>query len=129
MNDDRQAVLAANDSFYRAFEKKSIEAMEKTWSQGTACLCIHPGRPSLKGWSAIRNSWIQIFKNTDYIEIDTELLATEVSGDLASIVLVENILQVSQNQRLKAQSMATNLFERLGERWYMIHHHGSPVIK
>ncbi|WP_413162010.1 hypothetical protein ACL6C3_24590 [Capilliphycus salinus ALCB114379] len=33
---DEQEVLAANKAFYRAFEKKDLEAMSAVWSKGTA---------------------------------------------------------------------------------------------
>lgn len=125
---DNQAVLIANQEFYRAFEKKDLEGMEAVWSKGIGCLCVHPGREALKGWSDIRQSWEQIFKNTSYIEIDADIITVETSGDLAYVVLVENILQISNSRRLEAQSMATNLFERMGDRWYLVHHHGSPVV-
>lgn len=128
MADDKQAVLASNQAFYRAFEKKDIEAMEAVWSKGISCLCIHPGRDALRGWQEIRQSWEQIFKNTSYLEIDTDILKIDFSGDLAHIVLIENVLQVSGGRRLEARSMATNLFERMGQSWYMTHHHGSPVV-
>ncbi len=128
MNEDQEQILAVNNSFYRAFEKKDMAAMEKVWSQGTASLCIHPGRGYLKGWEKIRDSWSQIFKNTDYVELNIDLISTEISGDLAFVVLTENILQISQNRRIEAQSIATNVFERLGNHWYMTHHHGSPIM-
>ena len=76
----------------------------------------------------IRDAWARIFANTSYLEIDTDILTVEVSGDLAYVVLVENVLQISQGRRLQARSMATNGFERMAGRWYMIHHHGSPVV-
>lgn len=128
MADDRKLILAANQAFYRAFEKKDPEAMEAVWSKGMGCLCIHPGRDALKGWTAIRESWELIFKNTRYLEIDIDILTLEVSGDLAYVVLVENVLQISSGRRLEAKSMATNGFERMGGGWYMTHHHGSPIV-
>jgi ketosteroid isomerase-like protein len=128
MADDRELVLAANQAFYRAFEKKDIEAMEAVWSKGIGCLCIHPGRDALKGWMTIRDAWERIFQNTSYLEIDTDILTVDVSGDLSYVVLIENVLQISNGQRLEAQSMGTNLFERMGDRWYLMHHHGSPVV-
>ncbi|MBW4647538.1 MAG: nuclear transport factor 2 family protein [Kastovskya adunca ATA6-11-RM4] len=129
MSDDRTAVLAANQAFYRAFEKKDIEAMSTVWSQGTGSLCIHPGRDELRGWKDIRHSWEQIFNNTSYIEIEMEILATEVRDNLAYVVLVENLLQVSRGRRVQAQSMATNVFERMASSWYLVHHHGSPLMR
>ncbi|MBD0269297.1 MAG: nuclear transport factor 2 family protein [Cyanobacteria bacterium Co-bin8] len=128
MAGDREAILAANDRFYRAFEKKDLEAMTAAWSKGINSLCIHPGRKALKGWEAIGTSWEQIFKNTRYLEIDTDIISIESSGDLAYVVLIETILQVGSGRRLEAQSMATNIFERMGGQWYLVHHHGSPIV-
>lgn len=127
MTTDRQAVLAANDAFYRAFEKKDLEAMSALWSHGTDCLCVHPGRNALKGWEAIRSSWEKIFLNTRYLEIETEILRVEVSGDLAYVVLIETVLQVAGSRSMQAKSMATNLFERMAQQWFLVHHHGSPI--
>ncbi len=129
MNDDRQAVLAVNDAFYRAFEKKDLPTMEKVWFQGTASLCVHPGRDVLRGWDAIRQSWEQIFKHTDYVEINIDLVTTQISGDLAYVVLVENLLQIASQHRVEDKLIATNVFERLGNHWYLVHRHGSPVVQ
>ncbi|MCU0543441.1 MAG: nuclear transport factor 2 family protein [Oscillatoriaceae cyanobacterium Prado104] len=128
MSDDRQEILAANQAFYRAFEKKDIEAMSAIWSQGIGTVCIHPGRSALRGPQAIRQSWEQIFKYTSYIEIDMEVISNEANGDLGYVVLVENLLQVSGGRRIQAQSIATNIFERMGNNWYLVSHHGSPVM-
>jgi ketosteroid isomerase-like protein len=45
------------------------------------------------------------------------------------VVVLETVLQVAGGQRLQAQSIATNVFERMAERWYLVHHHGSPVVR
>lgn len=122
-----QDVLTSNAAFYRAFEKKDLEAMALIWSQGISSVCIHPGREALRGWENIRPSWQKIFRNTAYLEIDTTIISTEVSGDLAYVILTEKVLQVAQRRRLEAQSMATNIFEQMGGKWYLVHHHGSPL--
>lgn len=129
MTEERNEVLAANGAFYRAFEKKDIEAMSAIWSQGIGTLCIHPGRNALRGWKEIRASWELIFKNTNYIEIETEIITADVRNDIGYIVLVEKVLQVSAGRRIQAESMATNIFEFLGGKWYLIHHHGSPMMR
>jgi ketosteroid isomerase-like protein len=129
MTDQRTEVLAANEAFYRAFEKKDIEAMSGVWSQGTGSLCIHPGRNALRGWKEIRASWEQIFRNTKYIEIETEIISTEVRDNIAYVIVIENLLQVIGGRRLQAQSMATNIFERMASSWYLVHHHGSPIMR
>lgn len=128
MSTPQQAVLAANQAFYRAFEKKDMEAMSALWSHGTDSLCIHPGRNALRGWETIRSSWEKIFRNTRYLEIETEVLRIEISGDVAYVVLVETVLQVTGGRQAKAQSMATNIFECMAQQWYLVHHHGSPIL-
>lgn len=128
MTNERE-VLAANDAFYRAFEKKDIEAMSAVWSQGTGSLCIHPGRDALRGWNEIRSSWETIFRNTKYMEMETEIITTEIRNNIAYVILVENLLQVSGGRRVQAQSMATNIFELLAQKWYLVHHHGSPLMR
>ena len=125
---DQSAVEQANQAFYRAFEKKDIRALTAVCSQGTGSLCIHPGRTATKGWNAIQTSWQKIFAATQYLEIDTEIQSLQVSGDLAYVVLIETVRQASGRRQARAQSMATNIFERMGGRWYLVHHHGSPIV-
>ncbi|MEH2433261.1 MAG: nuclear transport factor 2 family protein [Nostoc sp.] len=125
----KDEVLAANAAFYRAFERKDIETMSAVWSQGTGSFCIHPGSNILRGWKEIRTSWEQIFKNTAYIEINTDIIATEITEKIAYVVVRENVFQVVGGRRLEAQSTATNIFQFLGEKWYLVHHHGSPILR
>ncbi|WP_254174618.1 nuclear transport factor 2 family protein [Planktothrix pseudagardhii] len=125
---DEQLVLTINKAFYRAFEKQDLEAMSTLWSKGTASVCIHPGRKAVKGWEAIRASWEQIFKATQYLEIETEVISTEINGDIAYVILTENVMQIVGRRRLQATSMATNIYTRMANQWYLIHHHGSPII-
>ncbi len=122
-------ILAVNDAFYRAFEKKDIETMSAVWSQGTGSLCVHPGWNILRGWKTISTSWEKIFKNTPYIEINTEIMTVEIRDHLAYIVLVENVMQVINGRKIEARSLATNIFEFLGGKWYLIHHHASPIMR
>ncbi len=126
---DEQDIIAANKAFYRAFEKKDIEAMSAIWSKGTASVCIHPGRDVIQGWEAVRASWEQIFQVTNYLEINMKIMSTEISGDLAYVVLIEDVMQVLGRRRMRAESLATNIFSRMANQWYIIHHHASPIMK
>ena len=129
MTNERTEVLAVNEAFYRAFEKKDIEAMSAVWSQGSGSRCIHPGRNVIRGWKDIGYSWEQIFKSTRYLEIETEIISTEVRDAIAYVILIEKLLQVSGGRSVKAESIATNIFERMASKWYLVHHHGSPIMR
>lgn len=129
MDGDKAEILATNEAFYRAFEKKDLDAMTLIWSQGTGSSCVHPGSSLLKGWSAVQQSWEAIFTNTDYLEIDFDILSLEWSERVAYALVQETVLQISQGRRLEAQSLATNIFQKLGPKWYLTHHHGSPIVR
>lgn len=69
------------------------------------------------------------FKNTDLLEIDIEIIKVEIDNSLAYIVVEETILQSSRERKLKAQSIATNIFQNMAQKWYIIHHQGSPIMR
>ena len=130
MNTDHKSqVIAINDAFYRSFEKRDIKAMNPIWWQGSTSTCIHPGGNVLQGWELIRSSWETIFKNTDYLEIDTEIINVELGQEIANIILIEKVTQINKGRRLEAQSMATNSFRKMAQKWYLVHHHGSPIMR
>ncbi len=80
---EKEAVLAANEAFYRAFSNRDLSSMTLLCWQGSTSLCIHPGGQVLTGWEAIRASWESIFRNTDSFEIDLEIIKVEIDRALA----------------------------------------------
>ncbi|ACK72431.1 conserved hypothetical protein [Gloeothece citriformis PCC 7424] len=126
---EKEAVLAVNEAFYRAFEQRDKSAMNLVWWQGAGSLCIHPGGGVLTGWESIRASWESIFRNTQYLEIETEIISAQVGQTLAYLVVRETVLQSSGGRNFKAQSLATNLFQKMAQKWYLVHHHGSPIMR
>lgn len=126
---DKETVLAANQAFYDAFSNRSIAEMNLLWWQGTSSLCIHPGGRVLAGWDAIRASWESIFNNTNSLDIDIEVVKVEVDRSIAYVVVLETVLQSSRGRSFKAQSTATNLFQKMAQKWYLVHHHGSPIMR
>lgn len=125
----KEEILAVNEAFYHAFSKKDIKSMKPLWWQGTTSICIHPGRRAIIGWESIQASWISIFKNTDLLDIDIEIIKVEIDRSLAYVVVEETVLQSSRGRKLKAQSIATNVFQNMAQKWYMIHHQGSPIMR
>lgn len=125
----KEEILAVNEAFYHAFSKKDIKSMKSLWWQGTTSLCVHPGGRAIIGWESIQASWISIFKNTDLLEIDIEIIKIEIDQALAYVVVEETVLQSSRGRKLKAQSIATNIFQNMAQKWYLIHHQGSPIMR
>lgn len=126
---DRNAVLEANAAFYEAFESGRIESMERVWTGTEIDRCIHPGWPILSGWESVRQSWLGIFNGSSQIRIEIDEVEVLVAGDLAFVTCVETFEAVAGGQPVHASVAATNLFQRRGAQWRMIHHHGSPLAR
>ena len=126
---DKEAVLAANQAFYHAFTGLDLREMTSLWWQGSTSLCIHPGSQPILGWEEIKRSWESIFRNTDSLEIDVEIVQAEVDRSLAYVVVREIVLQSNRGRRMKAQSIATNVFQKMAQKWYIVSHHGSPIMR
>lgn len=125
----QEAVLAANQAFYNAFSHRNIREMTPLWWQGSTSLCIHPGGQVITGWNAIQASWDTIFRNTDSFEIDIEIIKVEIDQAIAYVVVQETVLQSSRGRKVKAPSIATNIFQKMAQKWYLVSHHGSPIMR
>ena len=126
---DKEAIIAVNEAFYRAFSNRDIGSMRLIWWQGATSLCIHPGGKVLMGWELIQASWESIFRNTNFLKIDIEVIKVEIDQAIAYVVVQEIVLQSSRGRKVKAPSLATNIFQKMAQQWYLIHHHGSPIVR
>ncbi|CCI31165.1 YybH family protein [Microcystis sp. T1-4] len=131
MNDssDQEAIIATHEEFYRAFSQKDISSMSRLWWQGSTSVCVHPGGQMLRGWESIRASWQGIFLNTEFLEIETEIIKIEVDQAVAYVIVGETVLQSVRGRKLKAQSIATNLWQKIAQKWYLVSHHASPIMR
>jgi len=125
---DRESVLAANRAFYDAFESLDAEKMEAVWLRDPRIICIHPGWRKLSGWGPIMSSWERILDNVFEMKFELGEIEVMISGDLAIVVVEENLTQRGYDGTQRASVLATNVFERVGNDWFMVMHHGSPVM-
>ena len=121
-------IEAANSRFYRAFEQLLIDEMDAVWAHSEDVKCVHPGWPLLTGWEAVRESWESIFTNTQEMRFTLSNVSAAVGGDLAWVTCTENILSDVGGRVSVTAILATNLFERDGPGWRLVHHHASHVL-
>ncbi len=126
---DRDSVVAANRAFYEAFESLDVGKMESVWLQDPRIVCIHPGWRKLLGWGPVMTSWERIFESAFEMKFELGDIEVMISGDLAVVIVEENLTQRGYDGISKSQVLATNVFERAGHRWLMVLHHGSPVMQ
>ncbi len=127
-DDEIAEVEEANARFYRAFEALDLQDMETVWAKGEHVKCIHPGWGLLVGWEAVRASWETIFKNTVEIRFSLADVSVHVEGNIAWATCTENILSQVRGNISVTSVLATNIFEREGPAWLMMHHHASHVF-
>lgn len=123
-----EEVTRANHSFYEAFESLDIGRMDQVWAHQEYVTCIHPGWTLRDGWPAVRDSWVLIFNHTFSMKFELSDVQVQVAGDIGWVICVENLTTQQDGATVQSRVLATNLFERVGEEWKLIHHHGSPVM-
>lgn len=117
---DIDAILNANLGFYRAFNERSITAMEALWSSNAPVLCVHPGWSAIAGREPVLQSWRAILANPASPRVMVHDDRAFLFGDLA-IVQCEEELD-------SGHLVATNMFVRENGDWKMIHHQASPLV-
>jgi ketosteroid isomerase-like protein len=127
-DDPRQAVQEANKRFYRAFESLDLTQMEEIWAHGSHVACVHPGWSRLHGWEEVRQSWAAIFQSTTEMRFTVTDVRVEVRGGLGWVHCTENILSETRGSLSITAILATNVFERQGARWRLVHHHASHIL-
>jgi len=116
---EEEAVLAANEAFYRAFSTRDAARMDRIWSQRMPVACIHPGWPTLIGRDAVMQSWHQILKGPDAPAIRCQDEHVVVLGTSAYLTCVEVIDTT--------YLAATNLFVRESGVWHLVLHQAGPT--
>lgn len=115
---ETDAVLFANEAFYRAFADRDLKAMDEIWARALPIACIHPGWPALIGREAVMTSWRRILSGAGAPQIACREAEAFLRGEMAFVVCYEEIT----GQFL----VATNVFAREGGRWKLVHHQAGP---
>ena len=117
------AVVAANQAFYDAHERRDIDAMRAVWEHSDRVVCTHPGWPILRTWPVVEQSWMRILGGPGRNQFILTNESVHVAGDVAWVTLDENLI----GEQVGGTVAAVNMFRRIDGRWRMVLHHGSPV--
>ena len=116
---DRDALLFANEAFYRAFAGRDLKAMTELWSNEAPVACVHPGWPPIYGRDEVLKSWAAIIENENQPEVRWHDAHPFITGSGGFVICYEEV----QGQYL----LATNVFVRDGSAWRMVHHQSGPT--
>ncbi len=115
------AVLAANQAFYDAFNARDLAAMEALWSRRSPVACIHPGWAPLTGHRQVMQAFGAILANEATPEIACLSPEALLWGEVALVVCVERLGE--------AALAASNLFRLEEGVWRMVHHQAGPAAE
>ncbi len=116
---DEAELIAANQAFYTAFERRDYAVMEALWSRSAPVACIHPGWDALFSRETVLESWRAILGASRTPTVRCSRARAFVFGDAAYVVCTESIGG--------ADLVATNVFVREDGTWRLVHHQAGPV--
>jgi hypothetical protein len=117
---DKDAVLAANLEFYRAFGGRDLAAMERLWARAAPVACLHPGWTALTDRRSVMASWKAIMTSPEAPRIAVFDERVFLYGDTALVLCVEELAGGSL--------AAGNLFIREGGDWRIVHHQAGQIV-
>ena len=111
---EEEAVLFANEAFYRAFAERDLDAMDAIWARDAPVSCIHPGWAALMGRHQVLESWRSILGSPESPGIHCREPKVFLFGDLALVICYEAIRG--------SFLVASNVFVKQESGWSLIHH-------
>jgi hypothetical protein len=116
----RETLLAANQAFYDAFDRRDVAALEALWSSARPVSCIHPGWDVILGRDEVLASWRSILTNPAAPHIQCRDPYALLEGPLGAVICHEVLPD--------GVTVATNLFAEEAGVWRMVHHQAGPVM-
>ena len=127
---DEDEVRRANEAFYRALSAGSIEGIAAACAQYDHVTALHENSKAVAvGWQAVLDSWKAVpfdaFAELSCVMNDP---VVKVSGPIARAVGFENVQgRMKGGQSFAWTALGTNLFEKRGGKWLIVHHHASKA--
>jgi ketosteroid isomerase-like protein len=127
--DDTADVLAANMQVEQAFSKLDVKAIEATWAQDGSVSVIHPAsKAPILGWEAVQKSYADHPVRYKDFSVVMDNPQITVNGNSAWVVGIEKVYAHRANgEVLDISALTTNIFEKRGDKWLLVHHHASRM--
>ena len=120
-------VVATNEAFDAALSRRDIAAIDAAWAQDGTVTAIHPAsKAPAVGWEAVHKSWEGAFANFPELSVALADPQVRITGSSAFVVGVETIRgRRPSGEQVEFFALTTNVYEKRGDRWLMVHHQAS----
>ena len=120
-----EQVIESNHVFLEALLLRNFDVLARCWEHSERTVCVHAGKPPLRGWTEIASSW------SERLAVHKDNLATVSVNDVSVVVAGDTAWVTGDIDMVVGEnayaSATTNIFARHGERWLMVAHHASRV--
>ena len=119
-------VRKASDRFYDALTRMAngdAGSMTDAWEHGPDATAMHPIGGREVGWDAVRNSFEQVAQLATDGKVELTDQRIRVLGDVVYEVGVEQGRFTFAGHDVQIEHRVTNIYQREGDTWKMIHHH------
>jgi ketosteroid isomerase-like protein len=122
-----EAVETTHEAYHAAFSKEDIDLMSDVWLHDQSIRLIVPPRDKiLKGWDEVTSEFEDAFEVLDIVSLSTKDGQTIVGGEFAWIVDVHELeMRTGDGQMIKPPFFSTHIFQKVDDRWLMVHHQAS----
>ena len=112
----------AEQAFYDAFNRGSLDAMREVWLDDDCIVCIHPRGQPLSGRAAVIGSWEQLLRGPGSLEHEVR---SRCQGPLLAVHT--GVERLPADGGRVVELAVTNVFQLTGAGWRMLLHHASPA--
>lgn len=127
--DDKADVLVANTQVEQAFSKLDVKAIEATWAQDGSVSVIHPSsKAPILGWEAVQKTYADHPVRYKDFSVAMNNPQVTTNGNVAWVIGIEKVYAHRANgDVLDISALTTNIFEKRGDKWLLVHHHASRM--
>ena len=133
---DMEAVTTANNAYYTALSALDLPSIEKAWAHEDYDALAGPRHPvPLIGWGAIQAFYAKNIDNLAEISVKPVdvRVRIRINGNSAWTISREEVGSTSKlkNGTLISSrpTIATNMFEKYGDKWLMVAHHAQEIAQ
>ncbi len=129
---DEEIVRAANEAFYRALSAGSIEGISAACAHDDDVTVLHEiSKEVAVGWPAVLETWKNVpFDSFSRLSVVMSGEAVRVKGPFAWVAGFEKVQGAMKNgEEFAFTALGTNVFEKRGDRWLIVHHHASKAAE
>lgn len=122
----KDEVREASNKFYSGLNSMvngKINAFADAWSHNNSVTTMHPIGGREVGWDAVKKSFDQVAKMASEGKVELKDQLIQILGDVAYEVGTEHAKFKLSGQELKGEVRVTNIYQRDGGKWKIIHHH------